>query len=429
MNVLILFLLYSFLFSNSFSYLILPFETKIDEIKLDSSNFYQKKYYNIIQTNFTLGTPNQKIPLSIMIKQYPIVITSKYSNLDISNLFDQKKSNSYKELKKNPLRSWELIYKECYFGNDKFSIINNSKETKNEELNFLLGTEMGNKLNGLLGLSIKSTRDDLNEYGFLLQLKQKKLIESKIFYFEFDLKNNNKGELIIGKYPHEINSKKYKEIDFLKISSYNPIYIDEFSFNFNSIYYGDQLIQEMGITYLEIEKNFIQASESFGNIITKNFFSKFVEEGLCKEIQLEVVFYSYICDKNINLKEFKEIKFNLKNVNFTFSLNSKDLFYEMDNKLYFLIYYTKINGNTWSFGKIFFNKYFLVFDSEKKLIGFYKKINEEGIFLKIFLTILCIGGFLVLMFFLLRFLVNKYYGKGKKNILIEKILLQEKLIK
>ena len=364
-----------------------------------------------------------------MIKQYPIVITSKYSNLDISNLFDQKKSNSYKELKKNPLRSWELIYKECYFGNDIFSIINNSKETKNEELNFLLGTEMGNKLNGLLGLSIKSTRDDLNEYGFLLQLKQKKLIESKIFYFEFDLKNNNKGELIIGKYPHEINSKKYKEIDFLTISSYNPIYIDEFSFNFNSIYYGDQLIQEMGITYLEIEKNFIQASESFGNIITNNFFSKYVEQGICKEINLEVVFYTYICEKKINLKEFKELKFTLNNVNFTFSLNAKDLFYEMDNNLYFLIYYTKINGNTWSFGKIFFNKYFLVFDSEKKLIGFYKKINEEGIFLKIFLTILCIGGFLVLMFFLLRFLVNKYYGKGKKNILIEKILLQEKLIK
>ena len=426
MNIIILFLLFLFFFSNSLSYLILPFETKIDDIKLDTTNFYQKKYYNNIQTNINLGTPLQTIPLSIMIKQYPIVITSKYSNLDITNLFDQNKSHSYTELKKNPLRSWESIYKECYFGNDNFSIINNSKDTKSEKFNFLLGMEMGNKLNGLLGLSLKSTREDLNEYGFIYQLKQKKLIESNVFFFQFDLKNNNKGELIIGKYPHEINSKKYNETDFLTVSSYIPSFIDEFDFNFNSIYYGDQLIQEMGITYLEIEKNFIQASESFGTIITNNFFSKYVEQGLCKEINLEVVFYSYICDKKINLKEFKDLKFNLKRVNFTFTLNANELFYEMDNHLYFLIYYTKINGNTWSFGKIFFSKYSLVFDSEKKIIGFYKKINEES--MGIFLIILCVVGVLVLIFFLLRFLLNKYYTKGKGKIVTDKyISLQEKL--
>ena len=182
----------------------------------------------------------------------------------------------------------------------------------------------------------------------------------------------------------------------------------------------------MGITYLEIEKNFIQASESFGSIITNNFFSKYVEQGICKEINLEVVFYTYICEKKINLKEFKELKFTLNNVNFTFSLNAKDLFYEMDNNLYFLIYYTKINGNTWSFGKIFFTKYFLVFDSDKEIIGFYKKINEGSIIGTI-LIILFVIGFLVLIILLLRYLINKYYTKGKGNILIENfIALQEK---
>jgi hypothetical protein len=424
MNFFLLFLL--FFFPKSYSYVILPFDTKIEDIKLDSTNFYQKKYYNNIQTKISLGTPYQTIPLSIMIKQYPTIITSKYSNLDITNLFDQKKSDSYTELKKNPLRAWESIYKECYFGNDNFSIINNSKDTKSEKFNFLLGMEMGNKLNGLLGLSLKSTREDLNEYGFIYQLKQKKLIESSVFFIQFDSKNNNKGELIIGKYPHEINSKKFKESDFLTVSSYIPSYIDEFDFNFNSIYYGDQLVQNMGITYLEIEKNFIQASESFGSIITNNFFSKYVEQGLCKEINLEVVFYTYICEKKINLKEFKELKFTLNNVNFTFSLNAKDLFYEMDNNLYFLIYYTKKNGNTWSFGKIFFTKYFLVFDSDKEIIGFYKKINEGSIIGTI-LIILFVIGFLVLIILLLRYLINKYYTKGKGNILIENfIALQEK---
>ena len=424
MNFFLLFLL--FFFPKSYSYLILPFDTKIEDIKLDSTNFYQKKYYNNIQTKISLGTPYQTIPLSIMIKQYPTIITSKYSNLDITNLFDQKKSDSYTELKKNPLRAWESIYKECFFAKDTFSIKINSKETKIENFNFLLGTEMGNKINGLLGLSLKSTRKDLDEYGFIYQLKQKKLIESSVFFIQFDSKNNNKGELIIGKYPHEINSKKFKESDFLTVSSYIPSYIDEFDFNFNSIYYGDQLVQNMGITYLEIEKNFIQASESFGNIITNNFFSKYVEQGICKEINLEVVFYTYICEKKINLKEFKELKFTLNNVNFTFSLNAKDLFYEMDNNLYFLIYYTKINGNTWSFGKIFFTKYFLVFDSDKEIIGFYKKINEGSIIGTI-LIILFVIGFLVLIILLLRYLINKYYTKGKGNILIENfIALQEK---
>ena len=39
------------------------------------------------------------------------------------------------------------------------------------------------------------------------QLKNKKLIENKVFYLDYD--NENEGNLFIGNYPHLINKKKY----------------------------------------------------------------------------------------------------------------------------------------------------------------------------------------------------------------------------
>ena len=39
---------------------------------------------------------------------------------------------------------------------------------------------------------------------------------------------------------------------------------------------------------------------------------------LCKEVKFQLIFYSYICDKNIDLSNFGVLKFILKDANFSF---------------------------------------------------------------------------------------------------------------
>ena len=57
--------------------------------------------------------------------------------------------------------------------------------------------------------------------------------------------------------------------------------------------------------------------------------------------------------------------------NYTFELNYKDLFEEKDDKLYFLIAFDINEEDLWKLGTIFFRKYFFIFNTEEKTIGFY----------------------------------------------------------
>ena len=160
-----------FFFSKILSYLNFPFDTKEENIELKESNFFDKHFYNNIQIQLNIGNPQQTIPFSLMISEYPLVITSKKANFDSLILYDQNNSKSYNKLDDNPLINWSRIYIYCYFSNDIFSLAINSKEKKEKEekINFFLSTEMSLKLSGILGLSISSVRKDLNEYGRYLE--------------------------------------------------------------------------------------------------------------------------------------------------------------------------------------------------------------------------------------------------------------------
>ena len=409
-----------FFFSKTLSYLNFPFETKEENIELKESNFFDKHFYNNIQIQLNIGNPHQTIPFSLMISEYPLVITSKKANLDSLILYDQNNSKSYNKLDDNPLINWSQIYVYCYFSNDIFSLAINSKEKKEKEekFNFFLSTEMSLKLSGILGLSISSVRKDLNEYGFIYQLRNKKLIESRSFFIKYNEKNKNIGELIIGKYPHEIYPKEFKENKFKFTRSYINSYKESFTFNFDVVYYNNELIQERAVSSLEIEKNFIQGTAEFGVLITKNFFSKYVDLNLCKEVKFKLIFYSYICDKNIDLSDFGVLKFILKDANFSFVFEANDVFYEMNNELYFMIFYSKLSGNSWSFGKIFFQKYLIVFDQERKIIGFYER-NHDNIIIKPFLIILVICALIIFNIFLIRYFSNSRFRKKRANELID----------
>ena len=122
-------------------------------------------------------------------------------------------------------------------------------------------------------------------------------------------------------------------------------------------------------------------------------------------------------------------------MSYNFSLVAKDLFTIIpDNKR--LLFNIEFNNETenWEFGKPFFKKYHLVFDSDSKLIKYYinsnseinqNNINDGKIFMFFILTV-------IIFFFgilLGKLLFNKYNRKIRANELEDNYSYNPKYIK
>ena len=91
----------------------------------------------------------------------------------------------------------------------------------------------------------------------------------------------------------------------------------------------------------------------------------------------------FYCKKDkVDLTEMKNINFYIRDKNMTFVLEPKNLFYEYNGYLYYLIIYKQFNiddGNKdfeWTFGTTFLKKYILTFDTEDKLVYYYSKLRD-----------------------------------------------------
>ena len=71
------------------------------------------------------------------------------------------------------------------------------------------------------------------------------------------------------------------------------------------------------------------------------------------------------------------IYFEHLDFNYTFTLDSKDLFIEKDGYLYFGLVSQNEKLNNWRFGQLFLKKYRLVFNNDRKSIGYYIKHKEK----------------------------------------------------
>ena len=77
-----------------------------------------------------------------------------------------------------------------------------------------------------------------------------------------------------------------------------------------------------------------------------------------------------ICDisfKNYQ-NSFPGVYFYSEQLFFAFNVYPEDVFYEYNNKIYFLIIHKDSITNFWRLGKIFLKKYPFMFDYDKKII-------------------------------------------------------------
>ena len=388
------------------SHITIPFRKQIPN-KLTEENLILTLYNNIILINITLGTPKINLEINIKMRKFPLHITGPISNLNLP-YFEYQKSSSYfyYEPEYEKFNGEDFLYGMLSFEN---FIIGNEK-IKIDKLDFFLASSLKYNSSGVLGLGISPNDKNCYYSGFIKNIKYRKLINQNDFFFDFI--NENEGNLIIGNLPHIYNNTKYDSKNFqymkVQISKLNGQYFD---IEFENLTYGNNIISnEQFIGQLSIENGLIRSSKKFGIEITNIFFKKYLDNHLCKYNNFtidSIKMTSFICDDNINIKEFEDINFSIINKKNVFSLNYKDIFLKFNRKIYFLIYFSESYGDFWELGEIFLKKYSMSFDQDNKKIGFYsnEKINKEflsipWILVFFFFFIILFMGYII--FYLLR---------------------------
>ena len=185
---------------------------------------------------------------------------------------------------------------------------------------------------------------------------------------------------------------------------------------------------------ISINSGLIKGTTSDRLKIEEVFFKELIEKKLCKmdvfqENLYLTDYFVFSCENNLEvqncIKSFPILYFKMKN-NLEFIFTYKDLFKEIDDRLFFMIIFKVGDILTptpkWVMGEIFLRKYLTLFNYETREIAFYKSkvkgINTETkknssnhILLKIFCVIII--GIIVIY---ISFLLFRKYIKSKKVI-------------
>ena len=359
--------------------IILQFERHWGSLPITKENLFENLYRNQLITKLNIGSLKQEIPLNIRLHSYTSFLISNEVNETNLIKYDNTKSSSFNLISKNPIKFSSLPFNLAYTFEDTFYLNN----TICEKLPFILVSELSkykNKYNviegGILGFQrINNNVKELDDYNFISLLYKNKLIN--FFGFSFKYTDNDKGELIIGKYPHEYDNN-YKEKNFLKSKVQKLSDVNTWGFIFDVAFIGNNIIEENSKGDLNIESGFIIAIQKYYFYVLKIFFNDKIEEGKCfKEIFHidEREFYFFSCDDNVDVSLISTLTLSLKEIEMNITFNESDLWYKFEGKKYYLILFQPY-GNIWHLGKPFFKKYQVVFDQDKSVFGFYN-LNYE----------------------------------------------------
>lgn len=378
---------------------------------IKNEDIMQILFNNDIFTLINIGKPKKEIKLFFTFSNNKTILNN--------NIYSKAHSITYK-YNNITNKSFEL-----FEFNDKIK-----SKIKNYSFDLLeiKGNKPSNKM-CTIGLSpIGIYNDNNSNTNFLLQLQKNGLINKKIFSIIYNTNiysenTLNKEKLIIGDFPEELYLDKFSKnnVKWCKLHYFNnkeekwSIFMDSFS-NFN--------IGELKNIYIEfiLENNLIIGPESFRVLLLENFLNKLMNEEICKEDyfyndRTEKYYLYYECNK-IDTFQNKNLYFKNKELNETFAIDLGDLFYRYDKKLFFGIIFENDLKNenenqqniVWKMGKIFYEKYYFIFDDENKRIGYYKIVKDVE---HPFIIFLC---FILFFFFVFLLILYGYFSRKKKII-------------
>ena len=450
---ILLIILFNIIISyNNESMLIFPFKifglASLNNLKdhknneiYDSFKFFKDHYSIRMFTPMQIGYPQQDIIAFINFNHNNLLIGEllQIPNKIYPNSFYKgykyNKSFSFKNITNQNItkniNSKTFICEEKLFLFTKIKDIDKNIYTCFSDFKFTIEKNIKNNNNSLYGLILGLKFDDTDyETNFLKQIKDR-IISSNIISFEFT--KENEGLLIIGKYPHEYFSEKYKEENLKTIYLNQPkdLFLTNFLVNFYEIYssINNQKIEIQKYTkgYIFLDMGVAIGVREYRDFIEKYFFNEYINMNICQKNHTEYdydIFIIYSCnnDEKFNLEKFPSLNFNVKSENVNFEFPYKDLFKKIDNKYYFLVIFQNFDVGYWCIGKPFYLKYTLAYNGDAKTIGFYnknninaKKRNKELLFkLNSFKIIIIIILFLVFIFLVIW--ISYYFGK-KLNII------------
>jgi hypothetical protein len=411
-----------YLFINIHCEFRLKFKRKF-HLENTEENLIENILINNLVINFKVGSNNETIPFILNFYEYALAIMgSDIENNNINQYFNYKNSSSYNIIEEN-CPFYSHFYSYAIMSSEKFNIQN----IFSGEEKFLLITQLSKDFKnykiyfpGILGLNISPLKNvkNIKNYNFIESLKEKNLIDSYSFIVNYS--SEDEGEIIFGikNYNNDYKNNKIAHTRALQINLNL-----KWSIVFDIIKYGNQSLEkfsDQGI--FRIELGIIIGTNELKIKVKKSFFDYYINQNKCKEITKddEQTYFnsktSFICDDDINLTNFKNLSFELKEINTTFIFTYKDLFQKIKNKYVFLIYFNEY-GRGWEFGKPFFKRYNIIFDQDKKIIGIHRKINykNENNYSSTFIIIILILIILYLLGYIINYLINKKSKKIRAN--------------
>ena len=395
----LLFLLNLFLPNIIVSFISIPFHKKI----LDFNNDYF--FQNNILVELQIGNPKVNIKLIIDFLGRFIYIPDKsigglYSNISSTYEFIEKCITPF---------SYHNFYFNFFFAKEHFYNKNNTFENFN--FNFLYeSSNNGTMENGILGFEKPTFKDNKN---FKYLLKENNFIDQYIYKIKFF--NENSGEIYIGSNSSEISDNF---ISFPIEYNYNTIY-----FKFDKIIYDNitenepQIIIDYNLRGISVDKNYY-------NYIYESFFSSLINNKKCileYNNNTDNKYIYFVCDKDIDIKNFKTFNLYNKKMNYSFILNNSDLFQDYNNKKYCLIFHDLMYPLKWRFGQVFFQKYELSINEDSK-IAFYYIINNQTKDRKdnFFKIVLIIFFFIIIILtFIIIYMIKNKPRKRRANELVD----------
>ena len=396
------------------NYIILPFKItniSFSEIKgkFDDpvQEFLYKINFNKVYSPISFGIPENTIDFYFSMNEYisSISLNSclKYSESSYSPYNSQSYKKIFENNQENKNYNFHILSNEhCSLYNDldlNDNITFNSFEfyLKDNEDNNNDNSGVGdslieqNKFCGTIGLNRFPASNYFNKKSLIYTLKKNKIINSyswglfffspdKIYNVDDDTQDKYDGFFISGVTLDD-------NIDIFKTELVCNVYAEEnylyWTFYFDRIFYYETINNKTEYfctnnkrVELLIDLNYIISDEQYYKDIKKIYFQKFFDNNTCYEAKTykkeDGYTYMIICDLSFkdNQRSFPGLYLYNEQLFFAFNLYSKDVFYEYNNKIYFLIVHKESVKDFWRIGRIFLKKYPFMFDYDKKLISY-----------------------------------------------------------
>ena len=382
-NLLIFFSFFSLLIC--VEYMEVPFE--LNYFDQSESKLYELMKKVFIDVESSIGQKQEKFKLALDQESISIAVpdinlknpSGNFKKFDISSSDTFQMTHNFSQI---------ILYDERFSkgieGNDSFKL----GENKVSIINFTVANEYKFNYSPLtynyayLGLKMEINSPSNLINNLLEQLKISKLISHESWYLNFI--SDNKGTFVIGGLPHEIDGKAFPENS--KITDPTSEYSQLYNMKFNEIYYGKiedfdkREKTENKDVHFTLTTKYMICTDDFWTIISP-FFTDKIRNNICQTTGLTAdnyIYYYCYKDKFI-MSEMQNVNFYLKSFNFTFVFEPKDLFYEKDGILYFLITTKKEEGENyqWNLGTTFLEKYIVAFNKDDKLRYFYEKNKKQ----------------------------------------------------